>query len=130
MSILDQVPELTSVNMLIAAVAVVVSLFLFIKLRVVKNIEFDVKELHAVSVITLVAICDTLSKLYMQIVKKGVGKPLPEAFDLINDELVKRYPGYVVNKKDRRWVLFNGGGAMGQMYVSCFTEQKTQHINA
>lgn len=59
MSILDQVPELTSVNMLIAAVAVVVSLFLFIKLRVVKNIEFDVKELHAVSVITLVAICDT-----------------------------------------------------------------------
>jgi len=98
MSILEQLPELTAVNVLAAAVAVVVSLFLVIRLRIVRCVEFDVKELHA-------------------IVKKVVGKPLPEAFDLIHDELEKKYPGYIVSKKHRQWVLFNGGGAMGQMCV-------------
>lgn len=85
-------------NVLSVLVAVTIGLFLFMKFKIVKSLQFDVKEIHAIT-------------------KKAVGKPLNEAFDFINDELEKKYPGIVVNKKNRRWVLFNGGGAMGQMCV-------------
>lgn len=48
---------------------------------------------------------------------KGVGKPLEEAFEIINNELVKKYPAYIRPWSSRKFMLFNGGGAMGQMYV-------------
>jgi C-8 sterol isomerase len=87
-----------SVKILTVALAVLIAFFTAFKVRLVRGLQFNVEDLHA-------------------IVKKAVGKPLPEAFDYINDELEKKYPGYFVNKKDRKWVLFNGGGAMGQMCV-------------
>lgn len=82
--------------------ATVVTLFVLVKIQLMRCVVFDVKELH-------------------NCVKKGVGKPLNEAFEIINAELCKKYPAYVRPWVSRRWLLFNGGGAMGQMYVLCFT---------
>jgi len=81
----------------IIAATVVVLLFL-IKIGLIRTVIFDVNKIH-------------------QAVKKGVGHPLPEALDIINKELERMYPGYIIGKGGRRWILFNGGGAMGQMTV-------------
>lgn len=78
--------------------ATIITIFLLVKIRLMRCVVFDVKELHA---------C----------VKKGVGKPLDEAFQIINAELVKKYPAYIRPWSSRKFMLFNGGGAMGQMYV-------------
>eukprot|EP01112_Ceratiomyxa_fruticulosa_P003107 TRINITY_DN134_c0_g1_i3.p1 TRINITY_DN134_c0_g1~~TRINITY_DN134_c0_g1_i3.p1 ORF type:complete len:225 (+),score=36.53 TRINITY_DN134_c0_g1_i3:794-1468(+) len=72
--------------------------WLLIKIGLYKGVILDVDQLH-------------------QATRKGVGKPLPEAFDIINRELERLYPGFIIPKTGRRWILFNGGGAMGQMTV-------------
>jgi ERG2 and Sigma1 receptor like protein len=78
--------------------ATLLALYILVKIHVLRCVVFDVKELH-------------------NAVKKGVGKPLEEAFQIINAELVKKYPAYIRPWASRRFMLFNGGGAMGQMYV-------------
>ncbi len=48
-----------------------------------------------------------------EIRRKGAGKPLPEAFDIITSELAKAYPGHICTT--RNWIFNNAGGAMGQL---------------
>jgi len=79
--------------------ASLITLFVLVKLHIMRCVVFDVKDLH-------------------NCVKKGVGKEnLEEAFEIINNELVKKYPNYIRPWSARRWMLFNGGGAMGQLTV-------------
>eukprot|EP01113_Clastostelium_recurvatum_P037657 TRINITY_DN552_c0_g1_i1.p2 TRINITY_DN552_c0_g1~~TRINITY_DN552_c0_g1_i1.p2 ORF type:complete len:235 (+),score=67.12 TRINITY_DN552_c0_g1_i1:102-806(+) len=91
-------PSITITQALTVAACVAAGVFLLIKVGILRTIELDVEGLH-------------------QATKKGIGKPLPEAFDIINAELERRYPGLIVPKSGRRWIIFNGGGAMGQMTV-------------
>ncbi|EGG16284.1 C-8 sterol isomerase [Cavenderia fasciculata] len=81
---------------LLAIVSLVVLVYLLIKIRVLRGVKLDVKVLH-------------------ECTKKGVGLPLDKAFDVINKEIAIKYPGLI--NTNRRWILFNGGGAMGQMCV-------------
>lgn len=53
-------------------------------------------------------------KLY-EAAKKGIGLPLEEMFDTVQNELVNMYPGRI-NKK-RRWIFNVAGGVMGQLTV-------------
>jgi hypothetical protein len=48
-----------------------------------------------------------------EIRRKGIGKPLPEAFAIIIEELAKAYPGYICTTQN--WMFNNAGGAMGQL---------------
>ncbi len=48
-----------------------------------------------------------------EIRRKGIGRPLPEAFDIITAELAKAYPGHICTT--RNWIFNNAGGAMGQL---------------
>lgn len=48
-----------------------------------------------------------------EIRRKGAGKPLPEAFDIITKELARAYPGHICTT--RNWIFNNAGGAMGQL---------------
>lgn len=48
-----------------------------------------------------------------QIRKKGIGKPLREAFTIITEELMKAYPGHICATQN--WIFNNAGGAMGQL---------------
>eukprot|EP01133_Synstelium_polycarpum_P003502 gene3502-4001_t len=77
-------------------VALVISIYLFIKIKLMRGVILDVKVLH-------------------ECTKKGVGLPIEQAFEVINEEIAKAYPGFITKK--RNWILFNGGGAMGQMAV-------------
>lgn len=45
--------------------------------------------------------------------RKGIGKPLSVAFDIITAELAKAYPGHIC--MTRNWIFNNAGGAMGQL---------------
>ncbi len=45
--------------------------------------------------------------------RKGIGKPVHEAFDIITRELAKAYPGQIRTRHD--WIFNNAGGAMGQL---------------
>ncbi|KAK5575440.1 hypothetical protein RB653_006573 [Dictyostelium firmibasis] len=74
----------------------VIAIFIFIKIKLMRCIELDPKVLH-------------------ECTKKGVGLPIDEAFEAIHKELSKHYPQFIAAK--RNWLLFNGGGAMGQMCV-------------
>jgi C-8 sterol isomerase len=44
-----------------------------------------------------------------------VGRPLPEMVETIGSELERRYPRFILKK--REWVFNNAGGAMGQMLI-------------
>ncbi|EFA86438.1 C-8 sterol isomerase [Heterostelium album PN500] len=95
----DVVQLLIDLNPLVIATAViglVLSVYLLVKIRLMRGLVLDVKGLH-------------------ECTKKGVGKPIDEAFTIITEELAKKYPGFINTKP--RWILFNGGGAMGQMCV-------------
>ncbi len=48
-----------------------------------------------------------------EISQKGLGKSLEQAFEIINDELAKVYPDYVV--KNQKWIFNNAGGGMAQL---------------
>ena len=48
-----------------------------------------------------------------EISKKAAGKSLEDAFEIINGELVKAYPGYAV--KGQKWIFNNAGGGMAQL---------------
>jgi hypothetical protein len=48
-----------------------------------------------------------------EISQKGLGKSLEQAFEIINDELAKAYPDYVV--KNQKWIFNNAGGGMAQL---------------
>jgi hypothetical protein len=48
-----------------------------------------------------------------EIRRRGIGRPLPEAFDIITAELAKAYPGHI--NTTRNWIFNNAGGAMGQL---------------
>jgi C-8 sterol isomerase len=48
--------------------------------------------------------------------KKGIGKPLETAFDVITAALVERYPEWI-DGGPRKWVFNNAGGAMGQIHL-------------
>jgi len=85
-------------SLVFIAIGIFVVGWLLIKIGLYKGVILDVEKLH-------------------QAAQKGVGKPLPEAFDIINRELERLYPGFIIPKKGRRWILFNGGGAMGQMTI-------------
>ncbi|KYR00029.1 C-8 sterol isomerase [Tieghemostelium lacteum] len=81
---------LTTISLLVLTV------FIFIQIKLMRGIVLDVQVLH-------------------ECTKKGVGLPIEQAFEVINQELDKAYPGWI--NKNRKWILFNGGGAMGQMCV-------------
>jgi C-8 sterol isomerase len=48
-----------------------------------------------------------------EIRRKGIGKPIPEAFSVITEELARVYPGHICTKHN--WMFNNAGGAMGQL---------------
>ncbi len=48
-----------------------------------------------------------------EISQKGLGQSLEQAFEIINDELAKAYPDYVV--KNQKWIFNNAGGGMAQL---------------
>ena len=48
-------------------------------------------------------------------VKKGIGLPLEEMIDAVQQELIRLYPGKI--KKERRWIFNVAGGVMGQLTV-------------
>lgn len=61
-----------------------------------KSYVFDPEDLHAIS-------------------KKGIGLPREQMLNVVQEELMKRYPGKVSEK--RRWILNFAGGAMGELTV-------------
>ncbi|EGC32603.1 hypothetical protein DICPUDRAFT_155426 [Dictyostelium purpureum] len=79
-----------------AIFGLVFTIFILIKIRLMRCIKLDTKVLH-------------------ECTKKGVGLPIDQAFEVIHKELIKHYPQFIAAK--RNWLLFNGGGAMGQMCV-------------
>ena len=52
-------------------------------------------------------------RILNEISKKALGKSLEQAFEIINNELAKAYPDYVV--KDQKWIFNNAGGGMAQL---------------
>jgi hypothetical protein len=52
-------------------------------------------------------------RILYEISKKGLGKSLEQAFEIINDELAKAYPDYIVN--NQKWIFNNAGGGMAQL---------------
>ena len=54
-------------------------------------------------------------ELLHEAVKKGIGLPLEEMVDTVQNELIRLYPGRV-NRK-RRWIFNVAGGVMGQLSV-------------
>lgn len=86
----DSLPTVATV------IALVISFYLLIKIRLMRCIVFDVEGLH-------------------ECAKKGVGKPINQAFETVIAEVAKKYPGFINTKP--RWILFNGGGAMGQLAI-------------
>ncbi|GAM26534.1 hypothetical protein SAMD00019534_097090 [Acytostelium subglobosum LB1] len=94
--LLQAYQELNVVVITTSILALVLSVYLLIKIRMLRCIVLDVEGLH-------------------ECTKKGVGKPIDQAFETIIAELAKKYPGFINTKP--QWILFNGGGAMGQMAV-------------
>jgi hypothetical protein len=50
-----------------------------------------------------------------EISKKGIGKSKEEMFEIILQELIKKYPQHIW--KEKKWLWFNAGGWMGHL---CF----------
>ncbi len=60
------------------------------------NYVFDPQELHDISMM-------------------GIGLPREEMFDVVQQELINRYPGKIV--QTRRWILNDAGTALGQLTI-------------
>eukprot|EP01132_Coremiostelium_polycephalum_P009127 gene9127-11183_t len=94
----DSLLRLEPLSVGTAVFGLVFMVYLFVKIKLMRGVILDVKVLH-------------------ECTKKGIarGGSLEEQFEVINKEIEKAYPGFI--NTNRRWILFNGGGAMGQMAV-------------
>jgi len=54
-------------------------------------------------------------KLLREIAKLGIGRPHPELFAVIAEELTRRYPGRIDEAPE--WFFNNAGGAMGMLRI-------------
>jgi len=90
----QSVLKLDPISIAIAIGILVISVYVLVKIRVLRGIVLDPKVLHACA-------------------QKGVGLPIEQAFEVVHAELIKHYPQFIHAK--RNWLLFNGGGAMGMM---------------
>jgi hypothetical protein len=46
---------------------------------------------------------------------KGKQYDLKKAFSKVHNEMIKKYPGHILPKKDLQWIFMNAGGWMGSM---------------